>query len=132
KPGYPDTLRTALMRTAATMAGALFAGAIAAATSQPWVLLSVALVLTCSAEAVIRHSFGWFALLITPLSILLTNILVPGDWQIAAVRAADVAAGSVIAVATATLLRPRKTASQADHPATHRSAEERPRHPECA
>jgi Fusaric acid resistance protein-like len=130
KPGYPDTLRAALLRTVGTVAGALFAGVIAAATSQPWVLLSVALVLTCAAEAVIRHSFGWFALLITPLSILLTNILVPGNWQIAAVRVADVAAGSVIAVTTATLLRPRKAASHADQPAMHRSAEERTRHRE--
>jgi uncharacterized membrane protein YccC len=96
------------------------------------VLLSVALVLTCSAEAVIRHSFGWFALLITPLSILLTNTLLPADWQIAAVRVADVAAGSVIAVTAATLLRPRKAASHADHPAMHRSAEGGPSHRECA
>jgi hypothetical protein len=57
-----------------------------AATGQRWVLLSVALVLTCAAEAVIRHSFVWFAVLITPLSILLTNVLVPGDWHAPATR----------------------------------------------
>jgi hypothetical protein len=31
----------------------------------------------------ITRSFAAFVVLITPLSILLTNVLVPGDWQIA-------------------------------------------------
>ena len=112
KPGYPDTVRTALLRTAGTVAGAVAAGAIAAATSQRWVLLTMALILTCSAGAMIRHSFAWFAVLIAPLSILLTNVLVPGDWQIAIVRVADVAAGSLIAIAVATLLRQHSAADQ--------------------
>jgi hypothetical protein len=107
KPDYPDTIRTALLRAIGTVFGALIAGIIAAATSQRWALLAVAMVCTCVAEAVIRHSFGWFVVLITPLSILLTNVLEPGDWQIAIVRVADVAAGSLLAVAVAALLRPR-------------------------
>jgi hypothetical protein len=107
KPDYPDTIRTALLRATGTVFGATIAGIIAAATSQRWALLAVALVCTCAAEAVIRHSFGWFVVLITPLSILLTNVLEPGDWQIAVVRVADVAAGSLLAIAVAALLRPR-------------------------
>jgi uncharacterized membrane protein YccC len=74
------------------------------ATSQPWVLLSVAFVLTWCAEAIVRRSFAIFVVLITPLSILLTNVLVPGDWEVAFLRVADVAAGSVLTVAISTIL----------------------------
>jgi hypothetical protein len=62
-------------------------------------------VLTWAAEAVITRSFAAFVVLITPLSILLTNVLVPGNWRIAFLRTADVAAGSAIAVLAATALR---------------------------
>jgi uncharacterized membrane protein YccC len=45
-----------------------------------------------------------FVVLITPLSVLLTNVLVPGDWEVAFLRVADVAAGSLLAVAISTIL----------------------------
>jgi uncharacterized membrane protein YccC len=53
----------------------------------------------------VRRSFTVFVLLITPLSILLTNVLVPGDWTVAYLRVADVAAGSALAIVVATILR---------------------------
>ena len=107
KPGYRDTLRTALLRAGGTVAGAALAGAIAATISNVWALLAVALGLTWVAEATIRYSFAIFVVLITPLSILLTNVFAPGDWQVALLRTADVAAGSAIAIVVATALRER-------------------------
>jgi Fusaric acid resistance protein-like len=104
RPEYVDTLKTAGQRAAATVAGAVLAGTIAAATSEPALLLGVAFVLTWLAESVIRRSFVAFVVLITPLSILLTNVIAPGDWKIAFLRTADVAAGSLIATAVATVL----------------------------
>lgn len=105
KPGYGETISVAVIRALATVFGAAVAGAIAAVTSQPWVLLALALVLTWCAEAIVRRSFAVFVLLITPLSILLTNVLVPGDWTVAYLRVADVAAGSALAIVVATILR---------------------------
>jgi uncharacterized membrane protein YccC len=105
KPGYGETIQVALTRAVATVFGAAFAGGMAALTSQPWVLLVLALALTWCAEAVVRRSFAVFVLLITPLSILLTNVLVPGDWEVAFLRVADVAAGSALAIVIATVLR---------------------------
>jgi hypothetical protein len=104
KPAYGATVRFAGIRAAATVLGAAAAGSIAAATSQPWVLLALALLLTWCAEAVVARSFAIFVLLITPLSILLTNVLVPGDWTVAFLRVADVAAGSLLAVVIATVI----------------------------
>ncbi len=105
KPGYGETVRVASIRALATVFGAAGAGAIAAVTSQPWVLLALALALTWCAEAVVRRSFAVFVLVITPLSILLTNVLEPGDWNVAFLRVADVAAGSLLAILVATALR---------------------------
>lgn len=109
KPGYRETARLATTRVIGTVAGAVLAGVVAALTSNPIVLLAAALLLTWLAEAVIRRSFGLFVVLITPLSVLLTNVLVPGDWQIAMLRVADVAAGSFIAMVVAALLLPRRS-----------------------
>jgi uncharacterized membrane protein YccC len=105
KPGHGETVRVALTRAGATVFGAAFAGGIAALTGQPWVLLVLALALTWCAEAVVRRSFAVFVLLITPLSILLINVMVPGDWEVAFLRVADVAAGSALAIVISTLLR---------------------------
>jgi hypothetical protein len=104
RPEYVDTLKTAGRRAAGTVAGAVLAGTIAAVTSQPWLLLGAAFMLTWLAESVIRHSFAAFVVLITPLSILLTHVIVPSDWKIALLRTADVAAGSLIASVVATVL----------------------------
>jgi uncharacterized membrane protein YccC len=105
KPGHGETIKVALTRAVATVFGAALAGGIAALTSEPMVLLVLALALTWCAEAVVRRSFAVFVLLITPLSILLINVLVPGGWEVAYLRVADVAAGSALAIVISTLLR---------------------------
>jgi hypothetical protein len=110
KPGFHDTRRTAVVRAVGTVGGAAAAGALAAVTGNPWVLLGAAFAVTWLAEAVIRRSFGLFVMLITPLSVLLANVLVPGSWQVALLRTADVTAGSLIAIVVAALLLPRGTA----------------------
>ncbi len=114
KPGYGETVRVALTRAVATVFGAAVAGTIAALTSAAWVLLACALLLTWCAEALVRRSFAIFVLLITPLSILLTNVLAPGDWTVAYLRVADVAAGSGLALLAATALRAWRPTRQAD------------------
>jgi uncharacterized membrane protein YccC len=50
KPGYGETVRTAMTRALATVVGAAVAGVFAAAFTDPWVLLAAALVLTWCAE----------------------------------------------------------------------------------
>ena len=67
-------------------------------------LLALALLLTWCAEAVVARSFAIFVVLITPLSILLTDVLAPGDMSVVFLRVADVAAGSLLAVVIATLI----------------------------
>ena len=104
KPSYDETVRFAGVRAIATVFGAAVAGAIAAVTSQVWMLLALALLLTWCAEALVARSFAIFVVLITPLSILLTDVLAPGAWSVVFLRVADVAAGSLLAVVIATLI----------------------------
>lgn len=118
KPAYGDTLRAAITRGVGTVAGAVVAGTLAAATGNAWVLLVAAFALVWLAEALIGRSFGLFVVLITPLSVLLSNVLVSGDWEVALWRTADVAAGSLIAIVVATVVPPRRHEARSRSPAS--------------
>jgi uncharacterized membrane protein YccC len=109
KPAFGGTLKTARQRALGTVVGAAIAGAVAALTSDPWVLLMLALLATWLAESIIRLSFTLFAVFITPLSILLANVLVPGNWEIAWQRTLDVGVGvgAGIGILVSVLVLPR-------------------------
>lgn len=116
KPGYRDTVRSAVLRAGGTVAGAAAAGAIAASLTGVWTLLAIALAVMVVAEAVIRRSYGLFVVLITPLSVLLGNVLMRGDWSTAYLRTTDIAVGTAIAIVVAIVLYPgRWLRSAADH-----------------
>jgi hypothetical protein len=117
KPGYHDTVRTALVRAGGTVVGAATAAAVAASIGERWALIFAAFLLTWTAEVVIGRSFAAFVVLITPLSILLTNVLVPGDWRVAYLRVADVACGSAVAIIVASILHLAFPDSRASSPA---------------
>jgi uncharacterized membrane protein YccC len=107
KPAFGGTVKTARQRAAGTVIGAALAGALAALTSDPWVLLTVAFLATWLAESLITLSFTLFAVCITPLSILLANVLVPGNFEVAWQRTVDVAVGAAIGIVVSILVLPQ-------------------------
>lgn len=117
KPELTAIVRAASARAAGTILGAVLAGVVAALTHQPWVLLAVAFIATWWAESLVRRSFGVFVVLITPLAVLLGNIVVPGDWEIALLRAMDVLIGSAMAVLVVSAIATLAPAAQSGSPA---------------
>jgi uncharacterized membrane protein YccC len=107
KPAFGGTLKTARQRALGTVVGAAIAGAVAALTSEVWVLLALAFLATWLAESIIRLSFTLFAVFITPLSILLANVLIPGSWEVAWQRTVDVGVGAGIGIGVSILVLPR-------------------------
>ncbi len=116
KPGYQDTVRSAVLRAGGAVAGAVAAGAVAATVTGVWMLLAVALAGLIVTEAVSRRSLALFVVLIAPLSVLLSNVLVRGDWSAAYLRTTDIAVGAGIAIIVAIVLYPHRwLQSAADH-----------------
>jgi uncharacterized membrane protein YccC len=89
KPSLDATLTTGLQRAAATLIGALGAAALLTLTSDQVVLLLAATATITVAMAVMPMSYALGMLTVTPLSIVLTDLLAPGSWEIAAGRRRD-------------------------------------------
>jgi uncharacterized membrane protein YccC len=106
KPNFGGTLNTALQRGAATIAGALVAGGLVAATTNRAVLVLLATVAIVVAMSIMARSYAWGILVITPLSILLTSLFGPAGWSVVATRIADVTIGVAIAVAVGFVVLP--------------------------
>jgi hypothetical protein len=78
KPDVGGTLRSALLRSAGTVLGAVIGGLIAALVEDQLVLTLVALGFTIAAVSVLQRNYGLFMVLVTPLAILLVNAAQPG------------------------------------------------------
>jgi uncharacterized membrane protein YccC len=125
KPGYRDTVRAGLLRAGGTVLGAAAAGAIAASGSGLWALLAIASVIATAAGAAHRRSFAAFVVLIAPISVLVSNALLPAaDWSTAYLRTADLAIGAGLAILVASTLYPHRWLRSA---AEHDEATARPR-----
>jgi hypothetical protein len=98
KPDVGGTLRSALLRSAGTVIGAVIAGLIAALVEDQLVLTLVALGFTIAAVSVLQRNYGLFMVLITPLAILLVNAAEPGHWDVADLRVLDTVVGCALAL----------------------------------
>jgi uncharacterized membrane protein YccC len=107
KPNFGGTIQTGLQRAAATVAGALLAGAVVAATTNRAVLAVIAFASVAAAMAIMTRSYAWGILAVTPLSILITAMLGRAGWSVAAFRVADITIGAAIAIVAGYLLWPR-------------------------
>jgi uncharacterized membrane protein YccC len=106
KPNFGGTLTTALQRGTATIAGALVAGGLVAATTNRAALTLLATGAIVVAMSIMARSYAWGILVITPLSILLTSLFGPAGWSVVATRIADVAIGVAIAVVVGFVVLP--------------------------
>jgi uncharacterized membrane protein YccC len=106
KPNLGGTIQTGLQRAAATVAGALLAGAVVAATTNRAVLAVIAFASVAAAMAIMARSYAWGILAVTPLSILITALLGRAGWSVAAFRVGDITIGAAIAIVVGYLLWP--------------------------
>jgi uncharacterized membrane protein YccC len=106
KPNFGGTIQTGLQRAAATVAGALLAGAVVAATANRAVLAVIAFACVAAAMAIMARSYAWGILIVTPLSILITALLGRAGWSVAAFRVVDITIGAAIAIVVGYLLWP--------------------------
>jgi uncharacterized membrane protein YccC len=106
KPNLGGTIQTGLQRAAATVAGALLAGAVVAATANRAVLAVIAFASVAAAMAIMARSYAWGILAVTPLSIFITALLGRAGWSVAASRVADITIGAAIAIVAGYLLWP--------------------------
>ncbi len=106
KPDVGGTLRSALLRSAGTVIGALIAGLIAALVEDQLALTLVALGFTIAAVSVLERNYGLFMVLITPPAILLVNAAEPGHWDVADLRVLDTVVGCALALVAGYLLWP--------------------------
>lgn len=96
KPDYGSVFARALQRGIGTIVGAVLGAAILAVVPYgPWLLLPMAL-LAAGLPYGRSRNFGLLATFLTPLIVLLIDLLTPVGWRLAGERMADTLLGCVI------------------------------------
>lgn len=108
QPFYAATWQRALERIGGTVAGGLVGAVLAAYATTPLGQAGMILVLSVVGFAARQISYGFFVACLTPLVILLIELLEPGhsSWEIVGMRAGFTVLGGLIAVASCLLLWP--------------------------
>jgi uncharacterized membrane protein YccC len=96
KPDFGSVFARAVQRGAGTVIGAVL-GAIILVTVPygPWLLIPFGVVAALLPYGLSRN-YGLFATFVTPLVVLLIDLLVPGGWQLALARLLDTLLGCAI------------------------------------
>jgi uncharacterized membrane protein YccC len=96
KPDYGSVFARAVQRGAGTVAGAVLGAAILAVVPYgPWLLLPFGVLAALLPYGKSRN-FGLQAIFLTPLVVLLIDLLSPGGWRLAGDRAIDTLLGCAI------------------------------------
>jgi uncharacterized membrane protein YccC len=103
------SLRRAIERSAGTLVGILLAAGIVALEPTAGVLVAIIVVLQLLIEAVIPTSYAVAVVLITPLTLLLSDLAAPGTVSDAILggRVVDTVLGCLLGIAAGRLLWPR-------------------------
>ena len=108
QPFYAATWQRALERIGGTVAGGLVGAVLAYYATTPLAEAGMILVLSVVGFAARQISYGFFVTCLTPLVVLLVELLEPGhsSWEIVGMRAGFTVLGGLIAVASCLLLWP--------------------------
>ena len=108
QPFYAATWQRALERIGGTVAGGLVGAVLAAYATTPLAQAGMILALSVVGFAARQISYGFFIACLTPLVVLLVELLEPGhtSWEIVGMRAGFTVLGGLIAVASCLLLWP--------------------------
>ncbi|WP_313898399.1 FUSC family protein [Methylobacterium sp. J-068] len=108
QPFYAATWQRALERIGGTVLGGLIGAGLAGLVTTPLVLAALVFPLSVIGFAARQVSYGVFIACLTPLVVLLVEVVEPGhgSWEVAGMRALFTLLGGVIAVASALVLWP--------------------------
>ncbi|MBE7249087.1 MAG: FUSC family protein, partial [Actinomycetospora chiangmaiensis] len=108
QPFYAATWQRALERIGGTVLGGLVGAVLAYYATTPLAEAGLILVLSIVGFAARQISYGFFVACLTPLVVLLVELLEPGhsSWEIVAMRAGFTVLGGLIAVASCLVLWP--------------------------
>jgi hypothetical protein len=107
RPEREVTRRRGLERVLGTILGGALAVALVFLVRWPWLADVLIFVLMVGFFRCQPVAYGWSLAFFTPAIVLSISLLEPGNWHWAANRAVDVAAGSLVALGAAFLLRGR-------------------------
>jgi uncharacterized membrane protein YccC len=98
-----------LERIVGSVVGGLAAAALASALSAPWAVLAIVFPLAAATFAVRSVNYTVFVLFLTPLVVLVMDLIAPGHGEgLAVARAADNVLGSLLALAGCLVLWPER------------------------
>lgn len=107
KPDFGGTTQMTLQRIMGTTLGGLIGIALVILVKQPLLVGACLLLLLMMAIAVRPLSYSLFIMLLTPVIILLLNVMGRGGWEIGIIRVVDSIAGGMLALLGIYLLFPR-------------------------
>jgi uncharacterized membrane protein YccC len=108
KPDFGSTLQRAFHRMGGTIIGAALATVLAITIHSKFVLLIFIILMTFAAISLISVNYGFATFFITPLVVLLLNLVNPNveDWQLAGIRIFSTIIGAGLALVGGYLLFP--------------------------
>ena len=118
RPTIGETFTSTSLIVLGTAIGAIIAASVTLTITNDYLLWTLLLAFSIGLFATRNMNVGLTQVFLTPLIIILLNILYPGQWQLAEARILDVAIGGAISLLTVYLLWVRRAAQRALSP-TH-------------
>ncbi|GCE16144.1 FUSC family protein [Tengunoibacter tsumagoiensis] len=106
KPEFGGTHQRSIQRISGTAFGGMLGGAIALTVHNELLLVACLIVLGFMAFAHLKGNYGIFVFFLTPFVVIMLDLSMPGNWQIAVIRIFNTFIGGLLAFLTGYLFWP--------------------------